>query len=80
MTLIDRLHELLAKIGVSPKVADPFIAALGLALTNLLVNGTLDVDGLKLAVGGLLLALIGVAAPPVAGLKQREIQRLGRRK
>ena len=77
--LIDKLHALLAKIGVSPKVADPFLAAVALAVAQLITEGTLDVDGLKLAAAGLVLALIGVAAPPSAGLNQRAVDKLGRK-
>lgn len=77
--LIAKLHALLARLGISPKVADPFLAAVGLAIAQLITEGTLDVDGLRLAAAGLVLALIGVAAPPTAGLSQRAIDKLGRK-
>lgn len=75
MKLIHRLHELFAAAGISPKVADPFIGAIALIAFNLVVYGTFDVDGLRLAAGLLILGALGVAAPPAPGVKQRELAR-----
>lgn len=78
--MIDRLHALASKLGISPKVADPFIAAVGLALANLIVTGSLDIDGLRLAVAALILGALGIAAPPAYGLTQNQVERLARRR
>lgn len=79
MTLIDRLHGFFASIGISPKVADPFVAAIALAAANLIVTGSLDVDGLRLAAAALLLGALGLAAPPTLGVTQDDVERLPRR-
>lgn len=79
MQLIDRIHALFASIGISPKVADPFVAAVALAIANVIVTGNLDVDGLRLAAAALLLGAIGVAAPPTLGVTQDDVERLPRR-
>lgn len=76
MNLIDRVHLLFAKLGISPKVGDPLIFAVVIAVFNLLVYGHMDVQGLKLAVGLFLLGLVGVAAPPAAGVKQQDVEAL----
>ena len=75
MTLIDRLHGLCASLGISPKVADPFLGAITLALANLIVTGSLDVDGLRIALAIFLLGLVGVAAPPSLGVTQDDVER-----
>lgn len=85
MTLLDRLHELAAKLGISPKVLDPFLAAVAAIVVNWAIGGEpFDFDGLKTAGLLLLLGIIGVAAPPALGERQgdlnREVLRRARRR
>lgn len=76
MTLLDRLHALAAKIGISPKVLDPFLAAVAAIVVNWIVAGEpFDLDGLKAAGLLFLLGVIGVAAPPALGESQTELNR-----
>lgn len=75
MTLIDRLHLLFDKIGIKPAVGDAFVAAVGLAAFNLITTGSLDVDGLRLAAGALIIGAIGVAAPAATGVDQRAVRK-----
>lgn len=73
MLLIDRIHEFFSALGVSPKVVDPFIGAVALVAFHWITTGSLDVDGLRLAIGLFVLGVLGVAAPPAVGWKQSEI-------
>ena len=74
MTLLDRLHELAAKLGISPKVLDPFVAAVVAIVVNWIVVGEpFDFEGLKTAGLLLLLGVVGVAAPPALGHDQEPL-------
>lgn len=75
--MIERLHELFTRLGISPKVADPFIGAVALIVFHWITTGSLDVDGLRLAAGLLVLGALGVAAPPAAGLRQEQASSIG---
>lgn len=79
MTPLDRIHSFFDRLGISPKVAYPLIAGVVLFSVNGLVSGTFDVDALKLVVGGFVLTVFGVAAPPATGVRQRQVRRLSRR-
>lgn len=79
--MITKLHELFDRLGISPKVGDAFVAAVVLILFNWAVWGQpLDVEGLRLAVGLLIVGALGVAAPPAPGLTQAEVRALAGRK
>lgn len=73
MNLIQRLHQLETSIGISPKVADPFVLGvlglIGASLVRLVTTGefVFDLTQLKLLGGAFVLALSGAAAPVVAG-------------
>ena len=74
--MIDRLHEFFTRVGISPKIGDQFIGAVTLIAFNWLVYGApLDVDGLKLAAGLLILGALGIAAPPAAHVRQTDFTR-----
>lgn len=68
-TLFDRLHAFLTDtLHVSPKIADPAIAAAIAVVTNWIVTGSFDVGAVKLAALGLLLAIVGYVAPVATSL------------
>jgi hypothetical protein len=74
------LASLLTKLNVSPKVAVPFLAGLiGWAVTWI---STGHFDGAALAVLAATLGygLLGVAAPPAVGVKQKQVTRLVHRR
>lgn len=77
--LIARLHALLAKVGISPKVADPFLIGLVALAAAWISTGTFDSAELKLLALNFAYALIGVAAPPTAGLSQKAVDKLGKK-
>lgn len=78
-TLLDRLHAFLARVGISPKVADPvLLAAVGI-LAHWIVTGAFDATELRLAGATALYALIGLTAPPAAGVRQEQVDRMARK-
>lgn len=77
--MIDYLHALATRLGIKPAVFDGFVGAVGLIAFQLVTEGTLDVDGLRLAVGLLILGVIGIAAPPAAGYRTDELRDRARR-
>ena len=70
MTLLDRVHELAAKIGLSPKVFDPLVLAILAAVVSLILTGTIDLSGVKLAAAALLYAIVSGLAPPALAIDQ----------
>lgn len=68
----ERIHAAFTARGIKPAVGDTFIAALAMVAYQWIANGDLDVDGLRLAVGLLILGAIGVAAPPDANTVMRQ--------
>lgn len=67
MNLIQRLHALETRIGISPKVADPFLVGIAAVIVSWILGGSFDVDQLKLLAVTFVYGLAGVAAPVVAG-------------
>ena len=79
MTLLDRVHKFLEdKLHVSPKVADPVIAAAVAIAASWIATGSFDATELRLAAAAAIYGLIGFAAPPTVGLSQRQVRRFGR--
>lgn len=72
--MIEWLHRFATRIGVKPVVVDTFVAAVALIAYQWITTGSLDVDGLRLAVGLLILGVVGVAAPPAAGYRLAELR------
>lgn len=70
MTLLDRVHLLAAKIGLSPKVFDPFILAVLAAVASLILTGEINLDGVRLAATALLYAVVSGLAPPALSIDQ----------
>jgi hypothetical protein len=73
MDLIARLHAFWTKIGVSPKVADPFVVGLVAVVVTWIMSGSFDLDQVKLLVVTFVYGILGVAAPPVAGQTTKAI-------
>jgi hypothetical protein len=79
-TLIDRLHAFLARAGISPKVADPVILAVIAIVAHWVVTGEFDATELRLAGATALYALVGLTAPPAAGVRQEQVDRMARKR
>lgn len=78
-TLIDRIHELGAKIGISPKLLDPFIGGTVYIVAAWALGGQpFDLEGLKTLGFILVLGALGLAAPPAPNVKQAEVEALSK--
>lgn len=66
MNLIQRFHSWLTGLGISPKVADPFIAGLLAVVVTWITSGSFDLDQVKLLIVTFAYGILGVAAPPAA--------------
>lgn len=80
LTMLDRFHVAIAKIGISPKVADPVIVAVVGILVSWIVTGTFDAGELRIAAGAAVYAVLGIAAPPAPLVRQDEVDRISRRR
>lgn len=80
LTLLDRFHVTIAKIGISPKIADPVILALVGILVSWIVTGTFDAGELRIAAGAAIYAALGIAAPPAPLVRQDEVDRISRQR
>jgi hypothetical protein len=73
MNLIQRFHEFVTGLGISPKVADPFLLGLLAVVVTWITSGSFDLDQVKLLAVTFAYGILGVAAPPVAGATQKAI-------
>lgn len=74
MILLDKLHALADRLGLSPKIFDPVVVAIALALGNFVLTGTFDFTPVQAAVAALIATGVGVAAPVVPGVSLEEVQ------
>lgn len=78
MALLDRLHAFAERLGLSPKVFDQLALTATAVVGSVILTGEVDLTQLKIAAVGTLYAIVGFAAPAVAGLKQKQLVRLAR--
>lgn len=73
--LVQKFHEWLTELGISPKVADPFVLGILGVLVTWILGGGFGADQLKLLAVTFVYGVIGIGVPPAAGLIQANLKR-----
>lgn len=74
-TPLDRLHELMLRLGISPKVGDPIIAGLVGIVASFIITGAWNVNETKALAVLALYAIVGIGAPPAPNLSMNALKR-----
>lgn len=69
----------MSTLNLSPKVLAPFVAGLAAFVISWITSGSFDGATLTILVSTFVYAALGVAAPPAAGVTQRQVEGLRRR-
>jgi hypothetical protein len=74
-TWLDKIAAWFDGIGISPKVGSIFVAGLAGIVASWIITGDFGTDELRLLIANFLLGALGVAVPPAANVRQKDISR-----